>query len=84
MRKDVLEILKRAEWMRRQVERVDECLEELTPEEALVVDCLMEGSDKIMAVCMELDVSERTAYRRIDQVFGRLRELFAQKGVTIF
>ena len=84
MRKDVIEILKKAEWMRRQVELVEECLEELTPEEAVVVDCLMEeGNGKIMAVCTALDVSERTAYRQIDRVKDRISQLFERKGVTI-
>ena len=83
MRKDVLETIKKAEWMRRQVKRVDECLEELSPEEAIVLELLMEDSDKIMAVCMELDVSERTAYRRINRVLLRISELFEQNGVAI-
>ena len=84
MRKDVLKVLERAEWMRRQVERVDACLQELTQEEALVLECLTEAEDgRIMAVCMALDVSERTAYRRIDQLLGRLSELFEGNGVTI-
>ena len=84
MRKDVLKVLERAEWMRRQVERVDACLQELTQEEALVLECLTEAEDgRIMAVCMALDVSERTAYRRIDQLLGRISELFEGNGVTI-
>ena len=84
MRKDVIEILKKAEWMRRQAELVEECLEELTPEEAVVVDCLMEErNEKIMRICYDLDVSIPTAYRRIERVLDRISELFDKKGVII-
>lgn len=83
MRRDVIEVLKRAEWMKEQVRRVEECLDMLGPDEALVVECLMESDDKIMAICEALEVSERTAYRMIDRVLGALFELFLENRVAV-
>lgn len=83
MRKDVIEVLQKAQWMRCQVQRVEECLDQLDPDEALVVECLLEEDDKIMAICGALDVSERTAYRMISRVLARLHKLFLENYVAI-
>lgn len=81
--KEVLGVLQRAQWMRCQVQRVEECLELLEPDEAAVVEILLESDDKIMAVCEELGVSERTAYRVISRVLEKLRVLFLENYVAI-
>ena len=73
MRKDVLEILKKAEWMRRQVERVDECLGALTPEEAMVVACFMENNGNIMGIIEELGIPKTSAYRKIDVILLKIQ-----------
>ena len=81
---DVLEVLRKAEWMRCQVERVEDCLEELSEDDRLVMECLMDGYDeKILRICDLLDVSIPTAYRRVERVKHRISQLFEQKGVII-
>ena len=84
MRTDVIEILRKAQWMRCQLQRVEECLDLLEPDDRLVVEILVEEPfDKIMAICEQLEVSERTAYRRIHRVLGLLHKLFLENYVAI-
>lgn len=60
------------------------CLEQLTPDERLVLDILAdEGDEKMMRICEELEISRATAYRKKDVVLGKLSELFRDFGVRI-
>ena len=82
-RRQVLDTLRRAEVLREQLERLDECLEELEPEEQEVLEILLEDDEKMVRICDALDVSQATAYRVKDRVLGKLSQLFLDKQVRI-
>ena len=83
MERDVLGYLRKVEDMRRQVELVDDCLEELDEDGELVLEILLEGGETIVRICEELGVSRATAYRRVKGVLGEIEQLFAEKQVTL-
>ena len=66
----------------RQAQLVMECVDQLEPEERLVLDILLEeGGGKLVKISDELDVGMTTAYRRKCHVLHRLSELFRENQV---
>lgn len=62
MRSEILHMLRRAR-------QLEEQIEELAPDERLVVEILLDGEDgKVTRICDELSISKTTAYRRIDEI----------------
>lgn len=75
MKDRVLELVKLAE-------EIGGCVEQLEPEERLVLDILLEeGGGKLVKISDELDVGMTTAYRRKCHVLHRLSELFRENQV---
>ena len=68
----------------RQAQLVMDCVDQLEPEDRLVLDIwLDDNNEKIMRICEALEVSDATAYRRKDRVLGVLSKLFVEIGVRI-
>ena len=61
---------------------VMDCVEELEPEDRLVLDILLEeGGGKLVKISDELDVGMTTAHRRKCRLLHRLSELFRENCV---
>ena len=75
-------VLRQAEVMRAQLERIEECLDALSYEDRLVLDIVADWEgEKIMRICDALRVSEPTAYRRKRGALIRISELFKENMV---
>ena len=76
----VLETVLRA---REQLERIEECIEQLEPEEQEVLEILLEGGETNLRLMEDLDVSRATAFRVKARVLARLEELFRTFNVRL-
>lgn len=77
----VLRILRAAERARDFADCVDACVEEMDPEDAAVLQILLEEDEKIMRICEELDVAQATAYRRKYRAIKAFAQLFRENRV---
>jgi FixJ family two-component response regulator len=76
MKREEYRVLETVIRAREQLERIEECIEQLEPEEQEVLEILLEGGETNLRLMEELDVSRATAFRVKARVLARLEELF--------
>jgi len=76
-------VLRQAEVMRAQLERIEECLDALSYEDRLVLEllCIHPESGNLTQLCDTLNIEKSSVYRRKYRALHRIRELFVKNGV---
>ena len=84
MKERVERVLRRLNWLRHQLELVEDCLDLLNLEDKMVLEHFyMDPGEELAQLCDSLQLEKSSVYRRKYRALQKIGELFEEYGVAL-